>query len=38
METNQRSSEVMVYCASVVRELRDDLFEKCAIEYEDEEL
>jgi hypothetical protein len=39
METNQpTSSAVMVYCANVVRELRGDLFEKCAIEYEDEEL
>jgi hypothetical protein len=37
-EPKQPSSDVMVYCANVVRELRDDLFEKCAIEYEDEEL
>ena len=39
METPQpANSAVMVYCAKVVRELRDNLFEKCAIEYEDEDL
>ena len=39
METPQpANSDVMVYCAMVIRELRDDLFEKCAIEYEDEQL